>query len=412
MRTSITIALFTIVILGGTHAQTLDDYLSEAAANNPGLKAHYAQFEAAVQRGAQAAQMPNPTLNFGYFIQPIETRVGPQQAKIGLSQMFPWFGTLKAKSDRAAYLAEAKYYLFIDARERLFESIKEAYYALYENQKLVEIEESNLDIFGSLHTISKSKYVNDMGSMADVYRVEIAIDESRTVIELLKEQRSSLEFQFNNLLNRGDTATVHVTDSLSMPTQPFAESAEGFTLHPRQLSIAEMKSSADAAEQAAKRSGYPGFGLGVDYVLVGDRTDMNVAGSGKDALMPMLSLSLPIYRKGYTAARKEAQKLQEAYAEQSLQLENELESELDRAVYDRLKARSNYDLLHRQIAKTETIVELLINEYSNDAMNFEVLLREQQNLLNYQKDKVRFLTIAFTTEAHIAYLNTETNENK
>jgi len=406
------VLLVSICFSPETNAQSLEDYLSEAAENNPGLKAKYAEFEAAVQRSAQVAQMPNPALSFGYFIQPIETRVGPQRARLGLSQMFPWFGTLGSRSDAAAFMAEAKYYVFVDAREKLFESVKASYYKLYENQRLVTLERENLGILETMHELSQNKYESGTGSLADVYRVEVAMDESRTRIELLQKQRSALETQFNNLLNRENTATTDIPESLPLTADSLALTAGGFRDHPRQRSIAEMQASANATEHAAKRAGYPGIGLGVDYVFVGQRTDMNVEGNGKDALMPMVSLSLPIYRKGFTAARTEAQKLQEAYTAEAQELDNTLESALEQASYDRLEARSNYELLDRQIATTKTIIELLLDQYSNDVTDFEVLLREQQKLLNYQKGQVHALVTEHTALARIAYLNTETNENK
>lgn len=409
MKTRIVISLLVLSALG-LRGQTLDDYLTEAGENNPGLKAKYAEFEAAVQRSAQVAQMPNPTLSFGYFIQPVETRVGPQRAKIGLSQMFPWFGTLKSRSDVAACMAEAKYYDFIDAREKLFESVKTAYYKLYENQRLAVLERDNIKLLITLKELSQNKYENGEGSLADVLRAEVMLDESHTHNELLEARQPALETQFNNLLHRENTTLILIADSLVPPADSLQLGTESFQNHPHQRSIAEMQASASAAEHVAKRAGYPGIGLGVDYVFVGQRTDMIVPGNGKDAIMPMVSLSLPIYRKGYTAARTEAQKLQDAYAAQSQELDNMLESELEQAMFNKIEARSNHELLDRQIAKTETIIELLMSQYSNDVLAFEVLLREQQKLLNYKKKQVQALVKEYTSLAHIAYLKTDSNE--
>jgi hypothetical protein len=74
----------------------LSSYLQTAAENNPGLKARFNEYMAALEIAPQVKSLPDPQLAFGYFIQPVETRVGPQQFKISASQMFPWFGTLKA----------------------------------------------------------------------------------------------------------------------------------------------------------------------------------------------------------------------------------------------------------------------------------------------------------------------------
>ena len=412
MRRWIIIALLSPVF-SGLYAQSLDDYLAEASENNPGLKARYAAFEAALQGSARAAQMPNPTLSFGYFIQPVETRVGPQQARIGLSQMFPWFGTLKSRSDAAAFLAEAKYYEFIDARESLYASVKQVYYRLFENYRLVKIEDANLGILNTLKELSLSKYENGKGSLADVYRADLMIDESQTRLQVIREQRSVWVTEFNGLLNRSTVGNINVEDSLVFPSDTnLNASTPGFSNHPVQQSIAELQKSFEALEHAAKRSGYPSIGLGLDYLIVGERTDATVPDNGRDALLPMVSVSLPIYRKGYKAARTEAQKMQDSYAAQSLEVENTLEIKWEKARFALLEAGANLELLERQIAKTETIIELLLSDYSSDALDFEVLLREQQKLLEYQRKQARALVNGYTALAQLDYLNAQSNENE
>ena len=79
--------LFTLILIQAfacrsiSIAQSLDDYLVEGAENNPGLKSSYFNFEAAMQKTAQVKALPDLALSFGYFVSPVETRVGPQRAK-------------------------------------------------------------------------------------------------------------------------------------------------------------------------------------------------------------------------------------------------------------------------------------------------------------------------------------------
>ena len=130
-------ALLLIGLSTKSSAQSLEESLKLAAENNPLLKAKYAEFEAAMQKVAQVNSLPDPILSFGYFISPVETRVGPQRAKIGLSQMFPWFGTLKSAGKVYKLQAKAKFQEFIDARNELFLKVKSAWYPIYEvNQKI------------------------------------------------------------------------------------------------------------------------------------------------------------------------------------------------------------------------------------------------------------------------------------
>ena len=50
-----------------SEAQSLDDYLIEAAENNPGLKASYLEFEAALQKSAQVKAIPDHGFVFWVF---------------------------------------------------------------------------------------------------------------------------------------------------------------------------------------------------------------------------------------------------------------------------------------------------------------------------------------------------------
>ena len=142
------ILIITVLLLSGLriNAQTLEESLKIASENNPLLKAKYAEFEAALQKVAQVNSLPDPTFSFGYFISPVETRVGPQQAKLGLTQMFPWFGTLKTAGNVQALQAEAKYQEFLNAKNELYMQVKSAWYPIYEVNQNIRLQEENLSL--------------------------------------------------------------------------------------------------------------------------------------------------------------------------------------------------------------------------------------------------------------------------
>nr|NQU89159.1 TolC family protein [Bacteroidota bacterium] len=56
--------------------QELDNYLTKATENNPGLKAKFNEYMAALEVAPQVKTLPDPQIAFAYFIQPVETRVG------------------------------------------------------------------------------------------------------------------------------------------------------------------------------------------------------------------------------------------------------------------------------------------------------------------------------------------------
>ena len=79
--------------------QDLNDYLIQAAENNPGLQASYHEYLAVLEKIPQAGGLPDPELSAGIFINPMSRFMGNQIADIRLTQQFPWFGTLKTKKN-------------------------------------------------------------------------------------------------------------------------------------------------------------------------------------------------------------------------------------------------------------------------------------------------------------------------
>ena len=124
--------------------------------------------------------------------------------------------------------------------------------------------------------------------------------------------------------------------------------------------------------------------VGLDYVLVGERSDISVSDNGKDVFMPMVSVSIPIFRAKYKAAVKEAQLTQENYALQKQEVKNTLISEYESAWF---RLRQQFDLLElyqQQITTTKQSLDLLFTTYGNSGKEFEEVLRMQQQLLKYQ----------------------------
>ncbi|MBW1993892.1 MAG: TolC family protein [Deltaproteobacteria bacterium] len=392
MKRHIIMIILTLFSANMSFAQTLDDYFKTAAENNPGLQAMYKEYEAAMQKVPQVSTLPDPTFSFGYFIPPVETRVGPQQAKFSLTQMFPWFGTLKAQGNAAALSAEAKFQDFVDARSRLYLQVASAYYPLYELKELVRIEQENIKILKSYKTIATQKFKNGKGSMVDVLRVDIMLQDAQTNLSILRDKEKPLLTSFNKILNRPENEAVQISDTLHAEMLPDNFGKDSLlTANPGLIALDLKLKSSEATELAAQKQGLPQLGVGLDYVLVGERPDISVSDNGKDVFMPMVSVSIPIFRAKYKAAVKEAQLTQENYALQKQEIKNTLISEYESAWF---RIRQQYDLLElyqQQITTTQQSLDLLFTAYGNSGKEFEEVLRMQQQLLNYQKLKAKAL---------------------
>lgn len=385
----------TILFLAGlclihyAQAQSLDDYLIMAAENNPGLKAKYLEYQAALERVPQVGSLPDPTLTFGYFILPVETRVGAQQARFSISQMFPWFGTLSARKDAATLSAKAKYEAFEAAKDLLYYQVKVPYYQLWQLRKEIALMEANLEILNSYESLATTKYETGEVGLVDVIRVQVQIDEAENQLDIMRQKETPLLSQFNALLNRPRDAAVLLLDSLVEVAQIPALDDTMLLNNPRLAQLDWQQRAYAQQLQAAKKAGMPQIGVGLDYAIVQERRDAEVPDNGQDILMPMVSISLPIYRKKYKAMQNEASFQREAVEESKTNLVNLLNVEYAQALWQYQDALSRVKLNKSQIQKSESALNILTTAYSTDNKDFEEVLRMQQQILQFQMQKVR-----------------------
>lgn len=397
----IAILIATILFSSLSFAQTLDDYFKIAAENNPGLQAMHKEYEAALQKVPQVSTLPDPTFSLGYFISPVETRVGPQQAKFSPTQMFPWFGTLKAQGNVAALMAEAKFQNFIDARNRLYFQVASAYYPLYELKDFVRIEQENISILESYKTIATQKFKNGTGTMVDVLRVDIMLKDAQTNLTILRDKEKPLLTTFNKLLNRPENEWVLISETLNAEIMADSYRKDSLIAANPKLKALDLKMQASqAAEIVAQKQGLPKLGVGLDY-------DISMPDNGKNVLMPMVSISIPIFRAKYNASVKEAQLLQESYTLQKQEVTNTLFSEYEMVLFQVQQQLQLISLYQQQIQTSQQSLNLLFTSFGNSGKEFEEVLRMQQQLLKYQKMSATALVQYHIAIERINYLTSK-----
>lgn len=392
---NILLALFIGISANGS-AQSLDKYLAEAAENNPLLKAKYADYEASVQRVAQVNSLPNPSISFGYLISPTTPHPGTEKASIGIRQTIPWFGTLKTSGSVYELQSEAVYHEFIDARNELFMKVKSAWYPLYEIHREIELHKENRKILESYKQLATTGFKVGKNSMSDVIRVDLLIEDTDTKIKLLEDEIKPLTVQFNRLLNKEDNSEIEMAESIKLVEIPLNYRRDSLLVNNPTLHSLDLRyQSAQASEVLAKKEGLPGFGVGLDYGFMPD---------GRNMIMPMVSVTLPIYRKKYKAFTKESQLKQEAIEHYKSDVENTLISNYELTFYELESAKEQLLLYHRQIEKSKQIITLLEREYSNSGEDFVEILRMQQELINYQIAEATATKNFFIALAKLDYL--------
>ena len=407
------ILLLSILAVGSLSAQTLEDYLKIAAENNPGIRARQMEFQAALQKLPQVSALPEPQVNASFFFRPMMLPMGNQLGSISVMQMFPWFGALDAMEKEAAGMADVKYQAVAAAQNELFLKIKNAWYPLFELEEQIRIQRDNLRVLETDKELATIKFQYGQAPMVDAIRADIMIDEVTTQIALLEQKRRPLEVAFNRLLNRDDSAPVTISGSLPEPEPGSISRRDSLLANNPALAVLDKQILAErAGETAAEYLRKPMIGAGLQYMPLVKRKggDLNLPpNTGRDMVMPMVSVTLPIWRKKYDAAAEERRLMQTVYADRKQDMENELSAMYEMAWYELEKNAQIAELLNSQMVKTQQAINLLTAAYSNDGKDFEEILRLQQQLFRYRMEKISAQTDYQLAQVKLDYLTGKMN---
>jgi len=385
--------------------ENLNTYLTIAAKNNPGLKALFNNYLAAMEKVPQVGALPDPKIAFSYFAQSVETRVGPQKWKATLAQAFPWFGLLKAKKDVATNLAKAKYEIFENAKSNLFFEVKTVYFNYYYIERSIAITKENLAILKIFKNLALVKVEAAEVTIVDELRVELEINELENKLALLQDTKKVVATNFNNLLNRDINATVLVPADLWQEDLPIDESKliDGIYENNHSLKSIDQKILAFAnQETVAKKSGLPKFTLGFGYVDVADGPLTNFSDNGKNAYFPSIGLTIPIYRKKYKAMLKEATLLQGEAQSDKKERKNNLNTLNKRIIKDYKDSKRRIVLNAKQTHIAKKALDVLLISYSANDKDFEEVLRMERKLLKYE---LAYQKAVSDKNAAVAFIN-------
>ncbi len=482
------ITLLLMVTIGSAVAQTdsLSHYLETAARNNPGVKADFTAYQASLQQIPQAGAIPDPQLDMGFFLKPMDIIDGRQIADFTLMQMFPWFGTRKAAQTEAGHMANMAFEKFRESRDNLYLQVYTQWFVLCSLRQQLANNRENKDLLAQLETLALRKFsaspsqsvpasgnrmqsspataspatsaggmasmggnMGNMGStatasssrnepmasmnagaemsamgassgMSDVLRIQLEIAEVENTIESLLSQVSAETAAFNTLLNRSAENPVHLPDSIRQIPFSLDLPATVTQINQRNPMLAMLDQEGLAYKAKAemdKKMSYPMVGIGLQYSLIGKRMDMGHAGipvtemNGMDMIMPMISISIPIYRSKYKAQQKESRLRWQASRERYADVQNNMQAELYRTRHLLDDASRKIALYEKQSQLALTTYRLLVQEFVSGKSDLAGVIQVQRQLLDYRLKKAQsvaeYNTMVATIQKMISFHDNE-----
>jgi outer membrane protein TolC len=250
-------------------------------------------------------------------------------------------------------------------------------------------------------------------SLSDLYRIKIDISDLENNIALLKDQEKSFIAGFNSLLNRPAQYAVYSADSLTADTLKLSLTAVADSIRTKNPMLGMIdyeRQSYESRKKMVKGMGYPMLGLGLNYSVVGkSETAMSPDMNGKDMVMPMVRMTLPIYRKKYKAMQKEADLLSRSASENFASTSNNLQTEYYQAIQAYQDARRRINLYDEQYQLASKSLELVLKSYSATGADLTDVLRVRQQALDYELNKIQATADLNTAVARIKRLMASSN---
>ena len=387
-----------------THAQKLEVLIDEAIKNNPEIQKVELQYSIASEKVIEVNSIPNTEFAVGYFISEPETRTGAQRARISVKQMLPWFGSITARENYASSLADAKYEDIVITKRKLITSVSQSYYNLYTNKAKQLVLTENIKLLETYETLALTSVEVGKASAVDVLRLQMRQNEMQQLKDVLQQQFLAEQTNLNNLLNRDDAMSVQLIDELVIPSEDVEINLGELALHPELLKYDKLYKSVEQSELLNQKESSPMIGFGLDYIPVSERTDMNLIDNGKDIVMPMVSVSIPIFNKKYKSISKQNELQQQEINYQKQERLNSLETLLDKAINERISARISYVTQTKNLKQAKDAEGILIKSYETGTIDFNDVLDIQELQLKFQMNQIESIKTYYVQTAIINYL--------
>ena len=387
------IFLVSLLFFGwSVQGQQLETFIEEAIGNNPNIQAVEKQHAISTERISEVNTLPNTEFSGGYMIGNEMPMM--QQGEFSVMQMLPWFGTISAREKYATAMADADFVEIEIAKRKIEMALSQSYYRLYQIAKKQEVLDSNVALLKVYERMALTSVEVGQASAVSVLRLQMRQNELLERKLVLEQDYAAELTAFNKIMNRQEIADISIVDSLTVPEKDIEIDFDSLKLHPELMKFEELNKVVSHADALNKKESAPGFGVGMEYMLYNEAPDM---------LMPMVSISIPIFNKKYKSITKQNKLRYEELDIQKQASENSLFAQLQAAVRSRNAARISLEAQNKNLKQAENATEILFKNYETGTIDFREVLDVQELQLQFQINRIEAIGDYFKQTSVIDY---------
>ncbi len=376
-------------------AEQLSNYLEQALAVNDTLRMAKAEFRISTERTRLTGVLPDPKLAVQYYLEPVETRTGPQNAAIGITQAVPWFNKLsllRELSNHDAAISAAK---LASVELDVAKDVKAAYieYAfLGQSQKTIA---ENIELLRYLEGVVRSRYINGKATFFDVLKIQIESAKAEEKAASLTDRAVPLRVHINNLLGTEAERARPIPAQLPevvLETNEDLIISLALTNAPLLQGARQRIAKARTGKELAENNFFPDFSFSIKTILTGSAEYGTPEDSGKDPIIAGVNMNLPIFRDrrhGAVAAQEATVSAAQSYQQQQLRL---LGTHIEQELYAYREAQRRL-LLYRDdlLPKVKQQLEVAVNGFQSGENTILELIDAEKSMLQFTLSKNRAL---------------------
>jgi cobalt-zinc-cadmium efflux system outer membrane protein len=363
----------------------LSAYLRLALNKNPELRASFERWRASVHRISSARRLPEPTLGFGYFVRSVETRVGPQQARISLQQAFPWPTRLTAGADAASARARSMQRRFEAQALSVAQRVEVAYWNLWQLRTTRRIHREHLDVIRGLSEVVRARVSASAASLADLQQIDLTAARIADNIRGMDEAERGAEALLRAAIGVPPAAPVPTPDEpgrVVMPSDAAESLAASVRAHPMIDSVGFLAEASEAQARAEGADRLPSFTVGADWIVTGEAAAPDVPGSGRDAVIVGAGIRVPLWQGSYGDSVEAAEAESRAQRAEQRSLVDRAESELTVTLANLRDAQRRVELYRvTLVPQAQSAFESVLGTYTVGRGTVAQTLLSQRDLL-------------------------------